>query len=120
MTRTTAPFKDTAAQVRCTSVKPSRGEASVPVQNDRDHGRLTNTIVVLITRNVGRGGEPSQMLIDLTTPEGRQSGLNQTSAVVCTNLFTVAQTKARRIIGSLPPSLIAQVDDCLRVALGLP
>jgi mRNA interferase MazF len=98
----------------------SKVRPALVVQNDRDNVRLTNTIVVLITRNVGRAGEPSQMLIDLMTPEGRQSGLNQTSALVCTNLFTVAQARARRIIGSLPPSLMAKVDDCLRVALGLP
>jgi mRNA interferase MazF len=60
------------------------------------------------------------MLIDLTTAEGRQSGLNQTSAVVCTNLFTVAQVKVRRIIGSLPASLMTKVDVCLKAALELP
>ena len=37
------------------------------VQNDRDNQRLTNTIVALITRNISRVGEPTQMLIDVTT-----------------------------------------------------
>ena len=62
------------------------------IQNDRDNQRLTNTIVALITENVTRVHEPTQLLIDVSTPEGRQSGLNQTSAVTCGNVFTVAQT----------------------------
>ena len=32
------------------------------VQNDRDNQRLTNTIVALITRNISRVEEPTQML----------------------------------------------------------
>ena len=98
----------------------SKIRPALVVQSDRDNQRLTNTIVALITKNVSRTNEPTQLLIDLTTPDGQQSGLNQTSAVTCTNLFTVSQTKVRRVIGSLPPSLMAQVDDCLKAALSLP
>ena len=32
------------------------------VQNDRDNQRLTNTIVALITKNVSRVHEPTQLL----------------------------------------------------------
>jgi mRNA interferase MazF len=98
----------------------SKVRPALVVQSDRDNQRLTNTIVALITRNISRVGEPSQMLIDVTTAEGRPSGLNQTSAVVCTNLFTVSQAKVRRIIGRLPASLMTRFDDCLKAALVLP
>jgi mRNA interferase MazF len=90
------------------------------VQNDRDNQRLTNTIVVLITKNLSRVHEPTQLLIDVATPDGQQSGLNQDSAVTCGNLFTVVQTKIRRVIGSLPASAMAQIDACLKAALELP
>jgi mRNA interferase MazF len=90
------------------------------VQNDRDNLRLTSTIVVLITKNVSRAHEPTQLLIDISTPAGQQSGLNRTSAVTCTNLFTVSQVKILRIIGSLPAPVMAQIDACLKVAIGLP
>jgi mRNA interferase MazF len=90
------------------------------VQNDRDNQRLMNTIVALITKNVSRVHEPTQFLVDVATPEGRQSGLNQSSAVACGNLFTVAQTKVRRVIGTLPASAMAQIDACLKAALALP
>jgi mRNA interferase MazF len=90
------------------------------VQDDRDNQRLTNTIVALITKNVSRAQQPTQLLIDLTTPEGRQSGLRQTSAVTCNNLFTVSQARVHRVIGSLPATVMARIDGCLKAALGLP
>ena len=46
------------------------------VQNDRDNQRLSNTIVALITRNISRTHEPTQLLMDVTTADGQQSGLN--------------------------------------------
>ncbi len=98
----------------------SKVRPALIVQNDRDNQLLTNTIVALITKNVSRVQEPTQFLIDLATPDGRQSGLNQNSAVTCSNLFTVARTKVRRVIGSLPASAMARIDDCLITALGLP
>jgi mRNA interferase MazF len=98
----------------------SKVRPALVVQNDRDNRRLTNTIVALITRNVSRAAEPSQLVIDVSSPEGQPSGLNQKSAVVCTNLFTVSQTKIRHVISTLPPTLMAKVDVCLRVALDLP
>lgn len=100
----------------------SKVRPALVVQNDRDNQRLTNTIVALITKNVSRVHEPTQtqLLIDVSTLEGRQSGLNQTSAVTCGNLFMMAQTKVRRVIGSLSPSTMAQIDACLRASLDLP
>jgi mRNA interferase MazF len=105
------PFSDASGS----KVRPA-----LVVQNDRDNGRLTNTVVVLITKNTSRVNEPTQLLIDLGTAEGRQSGLHQTSAVVCTNLFTVSQVKILHVIGSLPAALMAQVNDRLKAALALP
>ncbi len=90
------------------------------VQNDRDDQRLKNTIVALITKNLSRVHEPTQLLVDVATLEGQQSGLNQNSAITCGNLFTVARTKIRRVIGSFPSSAMAQVDACLKAALELP
>jgi mRNA interferase MazF len=95
----------------------SKVRPALVIQNDRDNQRLTNTIAALITKNVTRVHEPTQLLVDASTPEGRQSGLNQTSAVTCGNLFTVAQTKIRRVIGSLSPATRTRIDACLRAAL---
>jgi mRNA interferase MazF len=90
------------------------------LQNDRDNQRLSNTIVALITKNVSRVLEPTQLLIDIATPEGRQSGLDQSSAVVCANLFTITKARVRRTTGTLPASAMARIDARLKAALELP
>jgi mRNA interferase MazF len=90
------------------------------IQNDRDNQRLTNTIVAMITSLTHRAAEPTQLFIDLSTPEGKQSGLHRDSVVNCVNLFTVEQAKVLRTVGTLPPALMQQIDACLKTALGLP
>lgn len=90
------------------------------VQNDRDNQRLTNTIVAMISGNIRNAGEPTQLLIDPSTPEGSPSGLNGVSVVKCNNLFTVAQQDIFRHVGTLPKQLMQKVDQSLKVALELP
>src|SRR2546425_673946 len=53
------------------------------IQNDRDNQRLLNTIVAQITSVTRRALEPTQLLIEIATSEGQQSGLRQDSAVNC-------------------------------------
>src|SRR5206468_13050239 len=64
--------------------------------------------------------EPTQLLIDPSSVEGKPSGLAYPSAVKCENLFTMSQQDIIRTLGSLPASLMARIDDCLKAALGLP
>ena len=89
------------------------------IQNDRDNQRLLNTIVVQIT-SLARALEPTQLLIELATPAGRQSGLRQDSVVNCINLLTLDREKILRKLGSLPHSSIQSVNNCLKLALELP
>lgn len=90
------------------------------VQCDRDNSRLTNTIVAMISRTVHRASQvDTQLLIDVTAPEGQATGLKATSVVNCSNLFTVNEQLLRKKIGGLPPATMQQVDDCLRDALGI-
>ena len=81
---------------------------------------MTNTILAAITTTTHRSNEPTQLLIDVATPEGQQSGLLKDSIVSCENLATVEQSLIHRTIGSLPPSVMDQVNDCLKASLELP
>ena len=91
------------------------------VQADRNNQRLDDTIVVTITsRTQHAATEPTQLLVDVSTPEGRQSGLLFTSAVQCENLLTVDGSYILRRIGSLPANVMLQVDNCLKSALEIP
>ena len=93
---------------------------AVVVQNDKNNQRLTNTIVVGITSNTSRIHEPTQLLLRVASPEGKQSGVVADSAVTCENILTVEQGLISRTIGTLPPAIMRQLDDCLKLSLGLP
>jgi mRNA interferase MazF len=85
------------------------------ILNDRDNQRLVTSVVAMITSRASK--EPTQLLINLATPEGQQSGLLMNSVVNCVNLFSVEQTKILRVLGHLPPSLMMQIDASLKAAL---
>jgi mRNA interferase MazF len=89
------------------------------VQNDRDNRRLDNTILAQITTNVRRAHEPTQLLIERSTPEGQRAGVLHDSVVSCTNLATVHADRIDRVIGHLPDPLMRRIDECLKAALGL-
>jgi mRNA interferase MazF len=90
------------------------------VQNDRDNLRLPNTIVAQITSVTRRSLEPTQIMILLTSSEGKQSGLRQDSVVNTVNIATLHQSKILRTLGSLPDPVMQQVNSCLKIALQLP
>jgi mRNA interferase MazF len=89
------------------------------VQNDRDNQRRSDTIVVQITSNLRRSGEPTTLLIKVSTPEGRASGLLQDSLVACGNIATIESDLIDRVVGQLSPEEMEKVEECLRVVLGL-
>lgn len=96
-----------------------KARPALVIQNDRDNVRLTNTIVAMITSRTHRSGEPTQVLVDVSTPDGQQTGLHRTSVVNCANLFTLEQTKILHTIGKLSAALVQQVDTALKAALEL-
>jgi len=100
--------------------KVAKVRPALVVQNDKDNGRLTNTILVMITGQTKRALEPTQFFVDVTTPDGRQTGLRNDSAVNCINLLTVNQKKIITTICSFPAPLMQSVNDCLKAALELP
>jgi mRNA-degrading endonuclease toxin of MazEF toxin-antitoxin module len=94
---------------------------AVVVQCDRLNGQIQNTLLAMITGNTSLVGvEPTQLLIDPTTPEGASSGLSYASAVKCENLATIPQTDIVDTIGHLSDVLKQRLNDCLKAALELP
>lgn len=89
------------------------------VQANRNHRRLKNTIVAMITTSVPAASEPTQLKIAVNSSTGQASGLLHDSAVKCENLFTIEQGMIHKVIGHLPKAAMRQVDRCLRSALDL-
>src|SRR5262245_7789742 len=98
----------------------SKVRPALVVQNDADNARLTNTIVAMITSVISRANEPTQVFVDVSTPDGQQTRLKWDSVVNCVNLFTIESAKILQAIGVLPSALMTQVDSALKAALALP
>lgn len=92
---------------------------AVVVQSDRNNRRLTTTIVAPVTSNLHNVAEPTQVRIDVNSPDGIQTGLLRPSAIKCENLATVVRREIRRHIGTLSPRLIQELNEALRAALEL-
>jgi mRNA interferase MazF len=103
-----------------TSGSGSKRRPALVVQNDRDNARLLNTIVAMITSKTGQAAQSTQLLVDISTPEGKGSGLLHVSAVKCSMLFTLEQRLIVQRIGVLPRVLMDRLDECLKSTLDLP
>ena len=98
----------------------SKIRPAVVVQSDQDNARLGTTVVAMITKNTRLAGrEPRHVLIDIATPDGKESGLWMSSVVNCSQLITVSDDRIDRHLGYLPPTLMKQVDHALKQGLGL-
>jgi mRNA interferase MazF len=105
------PFSDASGS----KVRPA-----LVVQNDANNRRLDDVILALVTSATHRAvTEPTQLLIDITTTDGRQSGLLHSSAVKCEHLLTLHQKLVKRVVGRLSDASMKEIDACLRVALGI-
>lgn len=98
----------------------SKLRPALVVQADSLNQKLDDTILALITSSKRRMvGSASQLVIDISTGDGQRSALRMNSVVQCENLVTREQALIKRKLGDLPPTMMQQIDDCLRAALGL-
>lgn len=83
-------------------------------------GPIGQDVVLAAISSVLRGaGYPTDCVIPSTHPEFAITGLRVSSAVRLHKLVTVEKSIVVRRLGRIGPQLSAQVDQLLRVALGL-
>src|SRR4030095_754073 len=98
---------------------PTKRRPALVVQADYYNQRIANVLLAPITSNLARRGDPAHFLIDVSTPEGPQSGLHQDSLVSCLNISVVPVSAVGPKIGELVPHVMQRIADCLRTALGV-
>ena len=93
---------------------------AVVVQSD-DYASTVSTVVVAeVTKNLTMRNDPACLFIDVSTPEGKATGLLIDSIVSSLVLDTVYTDTVARVLGKLSPPLLQKLDDRLKVGLGLP
>lgn len=95
----------------------SKLRPAVVVQADYLNRSIADTILALVTRT--RRGVPSEVFIDISTPDGSQTGIRHSSVVDCKNVLTADQSFIHATIGTLPARLVLELDTALKMALGL-
>jgi mRNA interferase MazF len=91
------------------------------VSSDYNNQRLQDAIVAVITSTTAHVKlEPTQLLIQLATPEGKLSGLLNDSAVKCERIHAILQSVMKRTVGSLSTATMRRINNCLKAALEIP
>ena len=93
---------------------------AVVVQADAYAGVISTLIVAEVTKNVTMAADPACLFIDITTLEGKTTGLVRDSVVSCLLLATIDADRVAKVLGTLSPALRRKLDDCLKTALELP
>ena len=90
------------------------------VQSDVYNARIPHAIVAEITTNLAAAADPTSLLIDVSTPEGQATGLDQNSVVTCLFLATITRDRIDPVIGQLSAAMMQKIDECLKMALAVP
>jgi len=99
------------------NLRTAKRRPALVVQADGLKTGLAQTIVAMITSNLSRAGHASRVVVRISDPLGRQTGLIADSVVMTDNLATVLDAEIDRAIGSY--SGMPEVDSALRHTLGL-
>jgi hypothetical protein len=73
-----------------------------------------------VTKNLTMKDDPACLFIDVSTPEGKATGLLRDSVVSSLVLVTVYTDTVAKVLGTLSPTMRQKLDDCLKAGLGLP
>ena len=87
------------------------------VQADDLKTGLSQIILAMITSNLSRANHRSRVFVDITTNEGKASGLRLDSVIMTDNIVTVLENEIDSILGKMVD--MQAVNDALRRSLGL-
>ena len=90
------------------------------VQADVYNAKVGHVLVAEITKNLTPAKDPAFVFVDLATPDGKATGLDQNSLVSGLFVATVFTDRIDRVIGKMSAGLMQKVNACLKAALELP
>jgi mRNA interferase MazF len=99
------------------NLRTAKRRPALVVQADNLQTGLPQTIIAMITSNLGRAGHPSRIRISLASAEGKQTGLLTDSVIMTDNVTTVLDMEIDRQIGTY--SDVIALNAALRHTLAL-
>ena len=92
---------------------------AVVVQSDAYLGTIRTLVVAEITKNTKMANDPACLIVDVSTADGKASGLLNNSVVSGLFLATIDADTVAQVIGTLTESMMQRFNDCLKAALHL-
>ena len=92
---------------------------AVVVQSNAYAGKVATLVVAEVTKNIAMASDPACLMIDVSTPDGRATGLALDSVVSCLLLATVDTYTIARVLGSLSEDMMRKLNNCLKTAIDL-
>ena len=108
------------ARVPHTAGTRGKRRPAVVVQANSYNAVLRHVIVAEVTSNPRWMNDPACAFIDISTPEGKATGLHQNGVISCFHLVTMNEDRLGPPIGRLSTTILQQVNNCLKAALELP
>jgi len=108
------------ARVPHTAGTRGKRRPAVVIQSDTYNATLRHVVVAEVTSNPRWLGDPACLAIDISTADGKATGLHKNGVVSCLHLITMSADRLGSPIGSLSHAQLRQLDDDLKTALGLP
>lgn len=99
------------------NLRTAKRRPALVVQADALQSGLPQTIVAMITSNMGRAGHQSRVTVVQNSAEARQMGLRTDSVIMADNLATVLDNEIERVIGRCQS--LQSIDQALRHTLAL-
>ncbi len=105
--------------VHCLSPHPDGGDSRhyAVIVGDPIANTSGDYVLVQIT-STAFNGRTDYRLFESDTEFGR-TGLDHASTFRCHKIFVLANSRVHRSIGSVGPTTMAQIESCVKVALGL-
>ncbi len=92
---------------------------AVVIQSDTYSSVVRTLVVAEVTKNLTMKDDAACLFLDVSTSEGKANGLLVDSVVSSLVLDTVYADTVAQVLGSLSPTLLQRLDDCLKVGLGM-
>ena len=92
----------------------------VVVQADAYYAKVCSVIVDEVTTNLTDANDPAHLLIDISTLDGKATGLLHDSMWSCLWLASVNADRVDPVLGKLSDVLLQRLNDCLKAAMELP
>src|SRR5208283_5094570 len=87
---------------------------AVVIQSDTDASAVSTVVVAEVTKNLTMKDDPACLFIDVSTAEGKATGLLIDSVVSNLVIETVYADTVAQVLGTLSPALLRKLDDCLK------